>query len=137
MIATRSCCCPSFLPENMIVSPVLIVFFPKCVHLDSLTPKMCNLFCFISLKTCACFPVSYMVWIFQKPALSLVLTLRTLILLLVSCWLSLTAFTCAGFCWCPDTWRTIELFLVLNSVIKVFLQEGEITQPPTWWTRDL
>ena len=54
-------------PEYKILSPVGVTCLPKLVHLDSLIPRMCNLYDLISFITCAVFVVSNIVLKFQAP----------------------------------------------------------------------
>ena len=61
----------SSLPEHKIVSPVDVTCVSKLVHLDSLIPRMCNLYDFISFMTCAVFAASYIALTFQAPICTL------------------------------------------------------------------
>ena len=74
----------SSLPEYKIVSTVGVTCLPKCVHMDSLITRMCNLYDFISLMTCAVFAVSNIVLTFQAPIWSLVFASSMLVFALLA-----------------------------------------------------
>ena len=59
----------SSCPEKMIVSPVLNLVCPACIHLVSHNPKISMLYSFISFEIFAHLPCSYMVRTFHVASL--------------------------------------------------------------------
>ena len=85
----RSIC--SFLQNScqVTLSPDAFFNLPLPIHLLSLMPNTCKLYCLLSVVTCTSFPVSYMVRTFQKPILVFVFALITSNFMpVVSFWLS-------------------------------------------------
>ena len=69
IVAKPTRCSSSSHPEYNTLSPDAFFNLPVPIHLLSLMPNTCKLYCLLSVVTCTSFPVSYMVRTFQKPIL--------------------------------------------------------------------
>ena len=89
IVAKPTRCSSSSHPEYNTLSPDAVFNLPVPIHLLSLMPNTCKLYCLLSVVTCTSFPVSYMVRTFQKPILVFVFALITSNFMpVVSFWLS-------------------------------------------------